>query len=594
MRQHRVLPCNDSIRNGGPHARVGPIDSHDSPFAENWQTSADEHTGSLWHDARGSGIHGRVDETRNPTAASGSYRSPTHQSPTHNVGVWIERRAAAGGDRTACTDAERTLDYAALHDRTLRCAGWLATAGIEPGDRVALLLDNRSAYLEAVFAAARLGAIAVPINARFTAPEVLRVLDDCTPKVLLHEATLAPVADRACAKAAHPPRQRLACGGAPDAYEAALADVEPLGHLEPVAPEDPMLLLYTSGTTGVPKGALLPHRKTLFNSLNAQLFFDLTRNDRVLVPLPLFHSFGLLILSLPTLYVGGTVHLMPKFDAAGVWRAVERERITFLGGVPTLFQALLEALEVAQADGTPTPAHKPRFLFSAGAAISVELIRSFEKRGYLVKQGFGQTETSILCCLDARDAIRKAGSVGRAVFHAELRLIDVEALDRPVSQWRDVDVDCTGEIVVRGPITFLGYWERPDATAETLRDGWVRTGDLATIDAEGFVTLIGRARDMYISGGENVYPAEIEAVFSKHPAIREIAVVGAPHPKWGETGLAYIVPTDGKEVDVAAFEAWGAERLARFKLPTRFVTTDSLPRTPSGKVQKHRLPKPPS
>jgi len=511
---------------------------------------------------------------------------PTGPSPTSNVGSWIARHAAAGGDRLACIDGQRSLDYAELHDRTLRCAGWLAAAGIGRGDRVALLLHNRSAYLEVVFAAARLGAIAVPINARFTAPEVLRVLDDCTPRALLFESELSAVAQRACAEAQTAPAVQLACGGDPDDYEAMLAAAEPLARLEAVSAEDPMLLLYTSGTTGIPKGALLPHRKTLFNSLNAQLFFDLTRSDRVLVPLPLFHSFGLLILSIPTLYAGGTVHLMPRFDAAEVWKTVAREQISFLGGVPTQFQALLEALDALDA----APTHKPRFLFSAGAAISVELIRAFERRGYLVKQGFGQTETSILCCLDARDAIRKAGSVGRSVFHAELRLIDVETLEHPVGRWRDVGVGETGEIVVRGPITFLGYWNRPDATAETLRDGWVRTGDLATVDDEGFVTLIGRARDMYISGGENVYPAEVEIVYAEHPSVREIAIISMPHPKWGETGLAYVVPSDGAAVDPTELEAWGAERLARFKLPSRFVAISSLPRTPSGKVQKHLLP----
>ncbi len=495
------------------------------------------------------------------------------------------------GDRIACVDAQRSLDYAALHERTLRCAAWLSAAGVARGDRVALLLDNRSAYLETVFAAARLGAIAVPINTRFTAPELLRVLDDCTPAALVYESALSAVAERACSEASHPPSQRLACGGETDAYEAALSALEPLARLESVSPEDPMLLLYTSGTTGVPKGALLPHRKTLFNSLNAQLFFDLSRHDRVLVPLPLFHSFGLLILSIPTLYAGGTVHLMPRFDAARVWKTVESEQITFLGGVPTLFQALLDALDKSLAANSPAPNHKPRFLFSAGAAISVELIRAFEERGYLVKQGFGQTETSILCCLEARDAIRKAGSVGRAVFHAELRLVDVDTLQQPVAQWRDVAVEQTGEIVVRGPIAFLGYWQRPDATAETLRDGWVRTGDLAKIDCEGFVTLIGRAGDMYISGGENVYPAEIEGVYAEHPAIREIAIIATPHPKWGETGLAYIVVSDGFVFDPTELEAWGAERLARFKLPSRFVVIESLPHTPSGKVQKHRLPK---
>jgi fatty-acyl-CoA synthase len=354
-----------------------------------------------------------------------------------------------------------------------------------------------------------------------------------------------------------------------------------------MSPEDPMLLMYTSGTTGEPKGALLPHRKTLFNSLNAQLFFDLTRRDRALVVLPLFHSFGLCILSLPTLYAGGCVFLRPRFSAPEVWQAVERHRITFFGGVPTMFRALLEALDAAPArPGTGSL----RFLFTAGAAIPVDLVRAFESRGLVLKQGFGQTETSILCCLDAADAVRKAGSVGRPVFHADLRVVRPSTLEGPVAGWQDCAAGEAGEIVVRGPVNFLGYWNRPEATAETLRGEWLRTGDLATADSEGFLTLVGRAREMYISGGENVYPAEVEAVFAEHPAVREIAVVGVPDDRWGEVGLAFVVPAAGARLDPEALRAWGRERLAVFKLPREFHGVDALPRTASGKVQKHRLP----
>ena len=512
---------------------------------------------------------------------------PRVESLTHNVGRWLDRHADIAGDRRALVDAERELDYATLCDRTSRCAAALRDAGVARGDRVAILLDNRSAYIEAVFAAARLGAIAVPINARFTVPEIQHILDDCTPRILIHERTLSAQAEAASGYSQLPPARLIACGGSGDSYEAALSAARPLPDLEPVSPEDPMLLLYTSGTTGAPKGALLPHRKTLFNSLNAQLFFELTRSDRTLVPLPLFHSFGLLILALPTLYAGGSVHLMSRFDPDEVWKVVDRERITLLGGVPTMFRSLLEALQREPA--ALLRRDSLRFMFTAGAAVSPELVLAFEKRNLVLKQGYGQTETSILCCLDARDAIRKAGSVGRAAFHVELRVIDPETLSNPIEQWRDVAVGETGEIAVRGPITFLGYWNLPEATAETLRGDWVRTGDLASVDEEGFVTLVARAREMYISGGENVYPAEIENVFAEHPAVREVAVIGIPHAKWGETGRAYVVPAEGADLDTGALLDWAGERLARFKLPSEFVVVDSLPRTASGKVQKHRL-----
>ena len=256
---------------------------------------------------------------------------------------------------------------------------------------------------------------------------------------------------------------------------------------------------------------------------------------------------------------------------------------------PTVHQRLAEVLEERR-HSDPVDTESLRFCFTAGAAASVELVHTFEQFGLVLKQGYGQTETSLLCCLEERDAVRKAGSVGRPLCHLELRVVGLDEISAPSHCWRDVEPGETGEIVVRGPITMLGYWNRPEANAETLReDGWLRTNDLATIDAEGFITLAGRARDMYISGGENVYPAEVEAVFCEHPAVREIAVVGVPHERWGETGRAHLVVENGREIDPEALLDWAGERLAKFKLPERFVFERELPRTASGKVQKHRL-----
>ncbi|RIL04722.1 MAG: p-hydroxycinnamoyl-CoA synthetase [Proteobacteria bacterium] len=503
-----------------------------------------------------------------------------------NCGGWLARRAAISGERAAVVEAERTLDYAALDERTSRCAAWLRASGVRRGDRVAIALANRAAFLETVFAAARLGAIALPINTRLAPPELRQILDDATPRVLLHEAELEERVARAVAGTPDAPL-RCAAGGANDAYEAAIAAHAPDPRIEPVSPDDPMILMYTSGTTGVPKGALLPHRKTLFNSLNAQLFFDLSGRDAVLTVVPLFHSFGLQILAIPALYAGATVVLQRHFDAKELWNAVAAHGVTFFGGVPTMFRELLAALDARCGRGDLA---NLRFAFTAGAAIPVELIHAFESRGVRLKQGFGQTETSILCCLDARDAIRKAGSVGKPVFHAELRIVARERVAGPVRDWKDAAVGETGEIVVRGPITMIGYWNRPQASADTLReDGWLRTGDLATQDAEGFVTLVGRARDMFISGGENVYPAQVEQAYHQHPDVREIAVVGVPDERWGEVGRAYVVLAAGAALDADALRAWGRERLATFKVPRSFVAVAELPKTVTGKIQKHRI-----
>jgi fatty-acyl-CoA synthase len=512
------------------------------------------------------------------------------RSVKHNVASRLLEHREARGAQLAVADEARRLDYRAFEARTARCAAWLADAGIVRGERVALVLGNRSAYLEAVLAAARLAAIATPLNARLTAPELHGLLADAAPRVLLHETGDEARLEAACHGLAAPPL-RIACGGDASAYERGLAAASPREAIEPVSPDDPMLLMYTSGTTGTPKGALLPHRKTLFNSLNAEGFLGLTGEDRVLVVLPLFHSFGLKILALPALHAGASVLLHAHFDAVRTWETVGAEQITFFGAVPTQLAALCAALEAPGA--ARFDLRSLRLVFGAGAAVPAELIRAFERHGVVLQQGFGQTETSILCSLDAGDAVRKAGSVGRPVRHAEVRVVTLASVEREPAHWTETAVGETGEIVVRGPITMLGYWKNPAATAEVLRGDWLRTGDLATRDAEGFLTLVGRARHMYISGGENVYPAEIERVYHEHPAVREIAVVGVPDPKWGEVGCAYVVPAPGAAVDAEALRAWGRERLAGFKIPKRFVEVKELPRTETGKVQKHRLGAPP-
>ena len=485
-----------------------------------------------------------------------------------NVGDWPACRARLTPEREAIVEVEsgRRFTYAQLERRVARAAAWLGREGVRPGDRVALALPNVAAYLELHFACARLGAIDLPLNTRLAPPELAHIRRDAEPTLVVADGDVAG---------------RLATAGGPgavtrlDAYEAAVAGGDPAPTPSAPGGEAPQIVMYTSGTTGQPKGALLPHRKQLFNSLNADLFFDLSGRDRVLVALPLFHSFGLNILSVPMLYRGGTVVLSRAFDPQTFLETVGRERITFFGGVPTMFRRLL-ATGLAGA-----PFASLRFAFTAGAAIPVETIHAFHSAGILLKQGFGQTETSILCCLDADDALRKAGTVGRPVFHAEVRVVD-EAL-------RDVPDGVVGEIVVRGPITMLGYWRNPDATAEAFRGGWLHTGDLATRDAEGFLTLVGRGRDMYISGGENVYPPQVEAVLLAHPAVTDVAVVGVPDPDWGEVGRAFVILADGHSADPADLLAFARERLASYKLPAEVVFVREFPRTETGKVQKHLL-----
>ncbi|MEZ4330451.1 MAG: AMP-binding protein [Myxococcota bacterium] len=496
-----------------------------------------------------------------------------------DVGRWIDVQAERRPDDLAWADDARRATWSEAAERVARLAGWLSAHDVVPGERVALWLTNRTAVLEAVFACARLGAIAIPINARLTPPEVAYQLSDSTPRVLLVERGWRARCDQAVAAAEGAAPRRLEVD---EAYERAIGEASPVPPRAHADPEDPMILMYTSGTTGRPKGALLPHRKTRFNSLNARNAFAITADDRVLVVAPLFHSLGLQILALPAIACGASVVVQEGFDPVRVWQTIAREGITYLGGVPTAHQRLLDALE-----GAPPPCL--RFLFTAGAAAPTELIRSYHRRGIAMIQGYGQTETSMLTCLDADRALVKAGSVGHPLPYGELRLVEAATADGPVEGWRDVGPGVVGEIVVRGPIAMLGYWRKPEATRETLREGWVRTGDLAVRDADFDLTLVGRAREMYISGGENVYPAEVEAVLESHPDVAEAAVVAVADATWGEVGRAHLVPKPGAELDVAALGTWLAERLARYKQPRSFVIERALPRTASGKVQKHRL-----
>jgi fatty-acyl-CoA synthase len=516
----------------------------------------------------------------------------------HNCAAWITRWADEQPQALAWADDHRRCDYASAEDRIQRLATWLAAHGVCAGSRVALWLGNRGAMLEAVFASARLAAIALPINARLTAAEVSFQLDDATPCVLLVEREWRDRAEDA-GRLMNTPRPRLLEVGsierragpdkASDAYEEALASQVPASVIHPVRPDDPMILMYTSGTTGKPKGALLPHRKTLYNSLNAEDFFGIQASDRVLVVAPLFHSLGLQILALPAIFKGAGLVLQQGFSAARAWATIEAESITYYGGVPTMHQRMLEAL-----DGQGPVASPPRslrFAFTAGAAAAPEMIRAFHSLGLVLKQGYGQTETSTLTCLEADRALAKAGSVGRPVRYVDLRLIDPMTIEGAVADWGDVAAGVVGEIVARGPITMLGYWQRPEATAETLREDWVRTGDLATRDEDFDITLVGRSREMYISGGENVYPAEVEATLVCHPDIEEAAVVAIPDREWGEVGRAHIVLVEDKTTAPAHLLEWMTTQLARYKQPREIIIETELPRTASGKVQKHRLAK---
>jgi len=496
--------------------------------------------------------------------------------------LWLRERARTEPGKRAILFQEVSISYWELWTRVSRLAAGLSRRGVRSLDPVVCICSNHPAFLELYFACSLLGSLFVPLNARLAPPELLFQIEDAGARFLFLGPSLGslPEALKACGWKAEAEvffvEGDTAVQSEPHGSLFSEDELsEEAGSLRPFVPEDPQMILYTSGTAGIPKGALLPYRKTLFNSLNAEVFFELSPEDRVLVPVPLFHSLGLNILSIPVLFRGGTVILQERFDEATALGAIEEHRATFMGAVPTIYQRLL-GFGLERHDLSSL-----RFCFTAGAPIAVPLIEEFHRRGLLLKQGYGQTETSILCCLDSQDAIRKAGSVGKPVVHAEVRVVGKKE--------EEVRPGEVGEIVARGPIVMLQYWNRQEETSRAFREGWLHTQDLAVRDEEGFITLVGRKGDMYISGGENIYPEEIERVYRSHPCILDIAVVGVPDPDLGETGLAFVVPDSGKILSEADLRAYGQDKIARYKIPRRFVLVSELPRTVTGKVQKYLL-----
>ncbi|MBM3260438.1 MAG: long-chain fatty acid--CoA ligase [Candidatus Sericytochromatia bacterium] len=495
------------------------------------------------------------------------------------LGRWLDRWGTYAPDRTALVDAHsgRRWTYEALAFRVRKLAGAIATRwGIGPGDRVAVLAHNTPETLELLFACARLGAILVPINFRLASAEVAYVLGDAEPKVLFYGPECRELAWQALA---------LQPGAQPvpfvaDREEEAYADVLASGRegaCREVDLDDPLLILYTSGTTGRPKGAILTHGTLTSNAVNTQVGWGLRHEDVTLTHTPFFHTGGLNVLTTPLFHIGGTVVLQRSFEAAEALDLVARERCTVLFAVPTMFQMMAEADAFADADLSSV-----RFFITGGAPCPVPLILLYDTRGIVFKQGYGLTEAGPNCfTLDARDAVRKAGTVGFPNMHVEVRIVDDEG--------RDVARGDIGELLIRGPHVFPGYWRNEAATRAALREGWLHTGDLVCQDDEGYTRIVDRKKDMYISGGENVYPAEVERVLLNHPAVREVAVVGVPDAKWGEVGRAYVAFEPEAAVTAADLDAWLSGQLARYKTPRSYVFPAALPRTATGKVHKPGL-----
>ena len=494
-------------------------------------------------------------------------------------GDWLARWAVYAPEKTALVDVatEKRLSYRELNWRADCLAGALrARLGVGKGDRVAVLAHNCAETLELFFALGKLGAVLVPLNSRLATSELAYILNDAQPKVCFYGPDFAATALELAHGLSDTHMLAYQPAAGETGYEALLASHA--GHAAPspaeVSLDDPHVILYTSGTTGMPKGAMLTHGTITWNAVNTQVGWDLRHDDITLTHTPFFHTGGLNVLTTPLIHRGGTIILMKQFDAARSLELIARERCTVVFAVPTMFHMMLEAQNFETSDLSSV-----RFFITGGAPCPVPLIEAYARRGLTFKQGYGLTEAGPNCfTLDARDAIRKAGSVGFPNFHVDVRVVDDEGVDVPAG--------AVGELLIRGPHVIKGYWKNPDATAASLQDGWLRTGDLVRKDEEGYYYIVDRKKDMIISGGENIYPAELEQLLHAHPAVVEAAVIGIPHAKWGEVGRAVVVLRSPGLVSEAELIAYLGERVARYKLPKSVAFVDGLPRNPTGKVLK--------
>ncbi len=497
---------------------------------------------------------------------------------------WLSRRRIYSGDRVAVVDDTdgRHYTYAQLDARASTVAGLLQhTYDISPGDRVACLSTNRLEYIDLYFACGKVGAVIVPLNSRLPCGGILELLNDCKPRLLVYEAAFGEVAEAAEQSGAVPqvlPIDLSPLRGHADSLAATSETDAPL-RLHQADENETAMILYTSGTTGRAKGAMISWRQIHWNVLNTTIGLALTENDVAFLNMPLHHTGGWHVLFTPLMLLGARVVLQKRFDAERCNERVGPEGVTILFGVPTTLRMMRDAKNFAAADFSSV-----RFAIFGGEPCPLELIQAYQQRGVAMRQGYGLTEAGPNCfSLPAKDAIAKPGSIGFPNFHIGVRLVD--------EQGGDVGVDQVGELWMKGPHVFSGYWENPEETAKACRDGWLLTGDLMKRDADGYYYVVGRKKEMYVSGGENVYPAEVERVLQNHDAVALAAVVGMPDPKWGETGWACVQLHAGHALAEQELDVWCKTQLAKFQSPTKIIVMEELPVAHTGKVDKLALRK---
>ena len=502
-----------------------------------------------------------------------------------NIGEWMTKRALLSPARQAYVDSDLglRLTFAEMNARCNRVANAFLAAGIVPGERVALLVMNCAEFLETFFALAKIGAVAVPLNWRLVPDELEFILADSgSSRLVFGREFLDNAAELERRGSKTDIRHWLQVVGGD---EAVAPFAEDFGDFRDAAPDhepviggaddDMLYIMYTSGTTGLPKGVVHTHHTSIWGCLTVAATIHYREADRFLSPLPMFHVGALTPLAV-NVYRGVTSIVMRNFDPLRAWELIESERVTIGIAVPAMLNFMLQVPNRDRFDLSAL-----RWCMSGAAPVPESLIQAYADIGIEIQQVYGLTEScGPACVIDTENALKKIGSTGKAFFHTEVKIVDAEGAECPPGT--------PGEILVRGDHVMRGYWNQPQATAETIIDGWLHTGDVARMDADGFVYIEDRIKDMIISGGENVYPAEIEKVLEAHPGILEAGVIGQPSKTWGESPCAVVVKRDDALTKVEVMD-FCQGRLARFKQPKKVVFVDDLPRNPSGKILKRIL-----
>ena len=501
------------------------------------------------------------------------------KQPSHFVTDWLDKRAKLTPDRVALIDyatgAETT--FAEWNARANRTANYLRSLGVGQGDRVAVYAMNRPEYLDLFWAAPKIGAILQNLNWRLTVHELKGIVESGAPKVLIYSEDWRAQVEEL--KPSFTTVEHVVAITSPGPGERDIAERNAQSATLESRPEldldDPWGIYYTGGTTGLPKGAVLTHGNMTWNSVNTITSWGITGQHKAALQLPFFHIGGPNIFMVPLVHAGGTSILCSGFDPDETFDLVEHSGITHYVAVPTMFQMLQEHPRWDSADFS-----KLELVISGGAPCTLPVMEKFWERGVDFKMGYGLTEASGNNFWLPPERVReKLGSVGYPIFH-----IDMKTIRKDGTACADGE---EGELLIRGPHVVAGYWRNPEATAETIRDGWLHTGDIAVRDTDGCYSILGRCKEMFISGGENVYPAEIESVLMAHPRVMEAAVVGVAHETWGEVGRAFLVVEEGFSEE--ELKTVLGERLARYKLPRSIVLLDKLPLTAIGKLDKKQL-----